>query len=189
MDKDKLKDVSQDLLKAFRGAVHETLEDLELARKLGRINTVAWLTRNLLELGVWLEYCAGSADRAKEFVLDAARDAHDAVNIPDGVLGTEYSLKEAREELLQRTREDGFETLDEKYKSVYAAATELGKGEAFKYSNKLLSKFAHPTALHVVTSTSNSEALDYLMSKFYKLGSAMGEGQLRFIDQAMKVKA
>lgn len=186
MDKDRLKDVRYDLLKAFQKTVVETLEDLELANKQGRIHTVAWLTRNLLELGIWIEYCATSSDHAKEFVLDSARDAHDAMNIPDGVLATEYSLKDEREKLVQKTKDDGFETLDEKYKSVSSAAKELGKAEAFKHSNKLLSKFAHPTALHIVSSSSSSPATEYLMSKFYNLGTGLGQGELRYLDQAME---
>jgi hypothetical protein len=186
MDKDKLKDVRYDLLKAFQKTVVETLEDLEVANKQHRVHTVAWLTRNLLELGIWIEYCATSSDHAKEFVLDSARDAHDAMDIPDGVLGTNHSLKEEREKLVKQTRDDGFETLDEKYKSVSSAAKELGKAEAFKHSNKLLSKFAHPTALHIVSSTGSSKPIDYLIGQFYKLGTGLGQGELRYLDQAMK---
>lgn len=186
MDRDKLQDVRNDLLKSFKAAVEANTEDIQTAMKQSRVSTVAWLARNLLELGIWIRYCAESPDNAKEFVLDAARDVHDAMNVPDGVFSNTYSFKEARAELIQKTRDDGFETLDEKYTPVYAAAKHLGQEEAYKCTNKLLSKFAHPTALLIVSSRGDSAVQDMLKNKFYALGIANSNGALAFLEQAIR---
>jgi hypothetical protein len=50
MDIDKLQDVQPDVLKRLRSAVETNTYERQIAMKDGRISTVAWLTRNLLEL-------------------------------------------------------------------------------------------------------------------------------------------
>lgn len=82
--------------------------ELELAYSQRRLAAVAWLARNLLELAIWSEHCSLSKENAREFLLDAARDALDALNIPDGPW-LRNSLKTARQHLLDNATADGFD--------------------------------------------------------------------------------
>ena len=59
-------------------------------------------------------------------------------------------------------------------------AKDLGKGEVFKHVNKLLSKFAHPTALSIVWNGEQAE--DRLKQKFYDLGMRISEGTLQMLS-------
>jgi len=179
MDIDKLQDVQPDVLARLRFAVEANTRNLQIATEEGRISTVAWLTRNLLELMLWSEYCTKSPSNAKEFVLDSARDANDALDIPDGLFADDFSFRAAREELIQKSKADGFETLDESYTRVSKIAKDLGKGEVFKYLNKLLSKFAHPTALSIIYIGGQAER--GITEKFSTLGMRMSEATLKVL--------
>jgi hypothetical protein len=110
MDIDKLQNVQPDVLKRLRSVVKTNTRDLQTAMTEGRISKIAWVTRNLLELMLWSEYCSTSVSNAKDFVLDAARDAHDALDIPDGMFAPDFSFRTFRDELIQETKADGFET-------------------------------------------------------------------------------
>jgi len=50
--------------------------DLKRAFVEKRITTLAWTTRNLLELSIWIDYCNLSEVHAKRFRDDAARDLY-----------------------------------------------------------------------------------------------------------------
>jgi len=179
-DTDKLKNVRADVLHELHATVEENLRDLGGAMNNGRVNTVAWLSRNLLELLVWSSYCAMSEDNSKQFVLDAARDVYDALNMPDGLLSRTFSFRAARAEAIERAKQDGFETLDENYTAVGKIARELGRGDEFRHINKLLSKFAHPTALCVIER--RSEANGLLKQKFHDMGTNFAKEALRIIE-------
>lgn len=183
-DQHLLTDVRSDLLHRFYSVVEENFQDLEGAMKNGRVSTIAWLARNILELSIWTMYCSESEENAKEFVLDSARDVHDALNVPDGMFSKEFSFRTARRENIERTRQDGFETLDDSYSSVSNIAKSLGKGEEFKYLNKLFSKYAHPTALAIVGR--DAETVGKVKEKFYMIGSAMARELLLAIETKLR---
>ena len=183
-DRHKLKDVRADLLHRFHSVIEENLQDLEGAMKSGRLSTIAWLSRNILELATWVSYCALSEDNGKEFVLDSARDIHDLMNVPDGIFSATFSFKTARAENLARAQQDGFDTLDESYIAVSKAAKAIGKGEEFKYFNKLFSKYAHPTALAIIGR--RTEAEGKLKKKFFDLGSTLAKEVLKQIEVTIK---
>jgi hypothetical protein len=52
--------------------------------------------------------------------------------------------------LSRRAASEGIETLDGTYKEVSEAAKECGIGSQFSVSYKMLSKFAHPTAMRIL---------------------------------------
>lgn len=79
--------------------------------------------------------------------------------------------------MLQKAEADGFKTFGGGYTRVSEAAKTLGKGEDFKHFNKLLSKFAHPTALTLIGNSGGYEM--ELRQKFYDLGKALGRDILR----------
>ncbi len=61
------------------------------------VSAAAWMTRNLLELTVWVTYCVRSRDAAKRFYDDKARDVFDFLDAIEGLakLGqkTDISIK------------------------------------------------------------------------------------------------
>ena len=136
----------------------------ELAQSKGQsLPVLSLLVRNLLELRIWTEFCATSVENAKRFQLDAIRDADDlfkAINAigakyPDvtntaahsqamGIHG-KYSEMRAK---LEAALEPG--ELRGRYMDVRDAAEAMGKGAEYAYYSKVLSKFAHPTALVVM---------------------------------------
>lgn len=103
-DANRLGATGPDVLLRIRAAVESNTRELEEANGAKKLNNVAWLTRNLLELAIWCQYCAESEGRSKEFVLDAARDAVDVINVPDGVFSPSFSFKRHRDEVLLKAR-------------------------------------------------------------------------------------
>jgi len=180
-DIDKLQDMRPDLVKRFRHVIKENTDQLHSAMKSGNLNAIAWLTRNLLELAIWSSYCLRSETNAKQFVLDSSRDAHDAINVPDGIFSETLSFREIRAQSIESARQDGFETLDQDYKAVSAAAKEIGMSQEFRDFNKLLSKFAHPTALSVIFD--HEETLAKLREKFFTFGLNIASQSLRTLDE------
>jgi hypothetical protein len=119
---------------------------------------LAWRARNLLELSVWSAYCAKSRDNARRLYEDAGRDVrgiYDAF-IKWGTATAQaadwlHPLATAKQDLSERAqRRDGIDSLEGAYKQVSEAAKECGIGEHFSLSYKMLSKFAHPTAMYIL---------------------------------------
>jgi hypothetical protein len=128
------------------GAAVDEVKELDRALKRGRLSTVAWCVRNLMELSVWSEYCNKSAANARRFLDDSVRDLYgfsEAVKALEGVDGGEG---EHERDMATLAKLRGIASLDDGYKRVSEAAREIGRGEEFKALNKFLSKLAHPTA-------------------------------------------
>ena len=158
------------------------MDDLKMAMSAhGRINLVAWLVRNLLELAYWTSYCAQSVANSQKFGTDAARDLMDLMNVPDGIFSETFSFMAARQEAIDNAKAEGFESIDEKYTKVPDVARGLGFGVEFHHTNKLLSKFAHPTALSVIY----DREIPPLSEKFYKLGMFLGTQTIKLIDKSI----
>jgi hypothetical protein len=125
--------------------------------KHDKTSLLAWRARNLLELSVWCIYCSKSRENARHLYEDAGRD----------VLGlfsafTEWGtataqdpewldlLTGAKQRLSQQAVSDGIASLDGHFTKVRDAAVDVGIGEQFRVSYKMLSKFAHPTAMRIL---------------------------------------
>jgi hypothetical protein len=118
---------------------------------------LAWRARNLLELSVWARYCLASEGNVRRLYEDGGRDAS---GIYDAFLkwgaktaqGEDWlsHLRAAKTDLGQQAAGQGIESLDDDYKPVGEAAREIGLGPHFPTKFKLLSKFAHPTAMTFV---------------------------------------
>jgi len=61
---------------SFSRILGETSSDIATAYRRNRVATVAWLTRNLLELSVWIEYCTLSEENARKFANDTLKDLY-----------------------------------------------------------------------------------------------------------------
>jgi len=171
------------VLQKIRAAVILNRDRLEYSTANTPVSTTAWLTRNLLELVIWAEYCRSSDERAHEFMLDGARDAYDALNIPDKVLPN-FPSQTVRAQLLEKAKADGFD-IDEPYTWVSNAAKALGRGDIFKHLNKTFSKFAHPTAFAILSLGSEEEQL--IKEKAVKMGMFLADAALMFTDLSKPV--
>jgi hypothetical protein len=123
----------------------------------GDSSLLAWRARNLLELSVWAVYCSKSRENARRLYEDAGRDVLDVFNAFSnwGVATAQTAdwlerLGNAKENLTERATIEGIESLDRPYKQVSKAAGECGMGDHFRVSYKMLSKFAHPTAMQLL---------------------------------------
>jgi len=123
----------------------------------GEPSLLAWRARNLLELSIWSQYCSKTEEHAHRVYEDAGRDE---IGIYEefSKWGTATSkdqdfldiFSEASKNLEQRAMKEGISSLDGKFKEVADAAKELGLWHHYKVSNRMLSKFAHPTALSIL---------------------------------------
>ena len=144
-------------------------EYLSLKRSYGEkrddSSLLAWRARNLLELSVWCLYCAKSRENARRLYEDAGRDVLGLFSAftrwgtataqdPDWL----DLFTGAKQDLSQRAASDGIASLDGSYKKVSEAATEAGIGEHFTLSYRMLSKFAHPTAMQILASPDEAKA-------------------------------
>jgi hypothetical protein len=127
---------------------------------------LAWRARNLLELSVWCLYCSKSRENARRFYADAGRDVLGLFNAftkwgtsmtqdPDWI----ERFTGAHQAISQRAAAEGIDSLDGRYKEVSDAAKECGIGEHFALSNKMLSKFAHPTAMQILGTPDDAKAI------------------------------
>jgi hypothetical protein len=118
---------------------------------------IAWRARNLLELSVWSIYCGKSEANIRTFYADGGRDVLGLLGAfekwakaTEGDHGNAIAGRQAKKDLVARAAAEGVESLDGAYKLVSDAAKEVGMGANFALFNKLLSKFAHPTAMQVL---------------------------------------
>lgn len=137
--------------------------DLKRAYEEQKISTLAWLARNFLELSVWIQYCNLTEENAKRFYDDAVRDMHgwakaihELTIFQDGK--PDAKLAARLENLDKFAANRGIAPLTDDFKRVSDASKEVGNDALFSRSNKLYSKFAHPTAW--VVATAKSEEAD-----------------------------
>jgi hypothetical protein len=124
----------------------------------GDASLLAWRARNLLELSVWSVYFSKSKENARRIYEDAGRDALGVFSAFEtwGKATAQDSdwlqlFTSAKQDLSQRAESEGIETLDGSYKQVHEAAKECGMGDHFRLMFRMLSKFAHPTAMQVLS--------------------------------------
>jgi hypothetical protein len=139
--------------------VFSEYHQLESAYRAERANAslLAWRARNLLELSVWSRCFVTSREHARRLYEDAGRDILDLVSAFEKwgkatAQSTDWlgPLANGKQELSQRATADGIETLEGSYKRVADAAKDCGMSDHFAVSFKILSKFAHPTAMQIL---------------------------------------
>ncbi len=125
--------------------------------KTDDLSLIAWRARNLLELRIWTVFFCRDEQSARRIYTDAGRDALDMVKAmvkwgkdtaqPDDWAGM---FDDADSLLNERAALVGIDGLDGSYKAVSAAAKECGLEAEHALQFKLLSKFAHPTAMQIM---------------------------------------
>jgi hypothetical protein len=136
----------------FIGLIEWFVEDVQVAYEKERVMTIAWLTRNLLEIFVWVRYCNGSEERAKRFDEDAMRDFFGYITALIGLnIHGDSEVSEGINKLLTGYKDfaktQGVQELADDYKRVRNAAKDIGDEKMYVSMNKILSKLAHPTSL------------------------------------------
>jgi hypothetical protein len=118
---------------------------------------LAWRARNLLELSVWSIYFTKSRENARRLYEDAGRDVLEILGAFErwGRATAQSAdwlrpLTSEKQDLSQRAEAEGIETLEGSYKRVADAAKDCGFVEHYSLSFKMLSKFAHPTAMQIL---------------------------------------
>jgi hypothetical protein len=138
------------------------VDELLQGFKEKRIWKLAWAARNLLELAIWVEFCNSSPVNAKQFRDDSARDMfgmartiRKQVELCTGAPNAE--LQRSIGELVKMAEHQfGITDLKDDYTRVAEAAASIGKKNEFAHAYKLLSKYAHPTAISLNSSLPSS---------------------------------
>jgi hypothetical protein len=88
----------------------------------------------------------------------------------------------AKQDLTERAlRNDGIESLGGPFKQVSEAAKECGIGEHFSLSYKMLSKFAHPTAMRILAPP-NEDWEAHQRDVFFGLGCLFFAGAFNAVE-------
>jgi hypothetical protein len=158
-----------DLVTKILLGVNRVCADLLKTMEQETVSGAAWNARNLLELWLWLKYCAASRDNARRFYEDSLRDMQgltDALSKLHALRGIPNEFEaSARQKIADVAREKlGLDSLDGGYERVADAAKSVGLYDWFAANNSFLSKFAHPTAGLVLGIMHQSEALRTLQA-------------------------
>ena len=175
----------EDQLTKFVATLILTASELERAHNERRISTIAWLTRNLLELSIWIEFCNETTEQAQRFNADATRDLYGISKAVQTLVVLDKGLEDvelrgSQQRLSAFGQSLGIDQLSDDFKRVSDAAEVLGRRKVFLGLNKVLSKFAHPTAW-AVNSVLSLEADTGLRNMFFSDGVAMAIDSLNSI--------
>jgi hypothetical protein len=131
---------------------------------------------------VWADYCMVSKENARRFYEDSFRDTKDMVKSiellsplalsrdPESLMPE--NIKKAHQGFAAAAAREEIQDPDASYYKIMDAAKELGLDTIVKPVYKMLSKFAHPTALLLVKSISGDSRFDDLMDGLFVLGAA-----------------
>lgn len=151
---------------------------LDTMMSQGYTSGLAWTSRNILELHAWAGYCAKSEENARRFLDDSARDAIGMLNIPDDMLRSEGvgRFRGVQDRLLRQAEIDNIDS-STGYFQVAKAAASVNLNNFSKY-NMVLSKWAHPTALSVL---SDERIARKMNPKFYEMGVHLADDAANLI--------
>jgi acyl-CoA-binding protein len=152
-------------------------ELLQRAKRRGRLDHVAWITRNLLELRIWAEYCGKSTENAYNFYCDAVRD------LVDMLRKFEDPEPEVKAELDSAKAFIGDLRPHHRFKPVSQAAEELGIKDFYDKNCKILSKYVHPTAMSVIARF-RGKGEDRARKEFFDLGREISEDALTLLKES-----
>ena len=158
---------------------------------LGRPRLLAWHARSLLELSVWCIHCAKSRDNARRLYEDAGRDVRDILSVFEKWGAATRQPDEwfepgrnSKQDLLQRAKADGIESLDGPYKEARDAAVDCGIGDHFRVSYRMLSKFAHPTAMQILAPFDRTKN-ELQVNHFFGLGCMYFTVAVGFLEEVL----
>src|SRR5207248_759981 len=150
------------------------------ARLIAQMNDVAelaWRARNLLELRIWVEYCALSEEKAWRFYTDGVRDMADLNKRKAGGYNNEEQVQKAIKLAAIEGKAHG-------YTDIRDAVAELNLNDYYGERSKSLHKYVHPTALSV-TMPFRQEAQEDLGFLFIKAGLQYGNRGLEILNGSL----
>ena len=169
---------------------YRRLQDARAAERTDP-SLLAWRARNLLELSVWSAYFAKSCENAWRLYEDAGRDAKNVLDVFERWgKGTGQPvdwlspIADGKDDLSRRAASEGIESLDGRYMRVEDAAGECGLKDMFKVMNKMLSKFAHPTAMQIL-GMADDEKQSLQRDTFYALGCCFFVGAVSALEKSV----
>jgi hypothetical protein len=164
------------LYDSFLGELTRYRDLLHRAKRRGALDYVAWITRNILKLRIWVEYCSQSQGHSEEFIQDAIRDLNDVQRSVGG-------LDPKAVEVLQKANKFiGYAKQAHKFKKVREAAQQVELLPFYEQRNKVLSKFAHPTAMFVLTPSFRDVPADKIRKHFVELGMNIAAEAFQKLD-------
>lgn len=135
--------------------------------KFTSLSLLAWRARNLLELNTWIRFCCEDKANPTLFFFDAGKDQLDLEEKmqlwgKETDQPTEFfeQIERNKKNIKEQAEKYGITNLNSKYKSLSAASKMLKHHKTFHIHNKILSKFAHPTAMRLFTQRSKKEVAD-----------------------------
>ena len=149
---------------------------------------LAWRARNLLELSTWCMYCVKSRENARRLYEDAGRDEHGLYDA-FSKWGTARSQDQdfldifvkATQNLSNRAAAEGIASINGHYKDVREAAIEVGIGDHYALTYRMLSKFTHPTAMGIL-SVLNDDTAKLQRDLFFSFGCLFFVGAFTAVE-------
>ena len=170
---------------------YSRLKEANGDKRRDTVSLVAWRARNLLELAVWAVYCSGGVEKVRRLFEDAGRDETDMYNAfqkwgkataQDANFISRFAG--AKQDLAQRAAAEGIEELDASYMRAASAAKEIGMGDHFAVGTKLLSKWAHPTAMQILN-VEDGEKINLQRECFFSLGCLHFTGAFTAVERLL----
>ena len=116
---------------------------------------VVWHARNLLELSVWVLFCLQSDENERWLYEESGVDAFDLLSQSKKAFAGDddmlQNFNESIEKLTLASKARGVQDIDRKFSNIGKVASNLGLKEQFQFEYKFLSKYAHATAMQIVS--------------------------------------
>lgn len=167
------------LYRSFSNALMRYRELLHRATRRGALDYIAWVTRNILELRIWVEYCSRSQEHCEEFFQDAIRDLNDVQRSVGGLDPEDVKTLQKANKFIGNAKQA------HQYKDVKKAAEEVGLLPFFKQNYKVLSKFAHPTAMFVLSPSLRDVGADEVRKQFVDCGMNIMNEAIQKLDGSL----
>jgi len=163
--------------------------DISEGHRKGRLDSVAQAARNLMELSIWTQYCKASEENAKRFFDDTARDVREMMEVLQKLYTGVNKKPEKKIESILAAMENTaakfkIEDYDEDYTRVSDAAKKVGKRDIHSRIYKVMSKFAHPTALVL----NIHDSLPDLIDSFYEAGATLANACLAETEKCIRMQ-
>lgn len=134
---------------------------------------LAWVARNILEISIWVEYCSLSEKNAHRFYTDIIHDVFDVIEAAEKASSEDVSVPDfasARAEVHKIAGRFQVANPGDPYTRVEYAAQAIGQLTEYKALNRLLSKFAHPTAMSIFARILPEQDKDFRQFIMEKIG-------------------
>jgi hypothetical protein len=156
------------------------------------ISEIAWRSRNLLEIMIWSIYCSQSGENAKRFFGDGGRDANDLLNklsnwekYDKQDLNWAPHIDKSRIALKEFSDEVNVGSIEDKHTLIHTAAKQINFQNEYETTNKMLSKFIHPTAFKIIGYL-KEDKIEELQKGFYAQGCGHFGAAFEYLEKQIQ---